>query len=248
MINIKAGKSSSAHIISLKCNKNFVLFAAICCFLTVITTIGIHWRFTYPEMSFEERLNLFKNSKYVINRWWIIVHCLLVFISMLGILIIHQSKGFIKLGLCFFGVFSLTEIFRQFLVLFYLNGLREKLILTADELIKNILLVNIDNFYFLSDALFNLFILAFALGNLFYGISLIGSKRLDCILGSLFIFWAAMNFSAFLNEYWGNQNLSSAIDFLSVLFQPLMRAFIGFWLLHHIYPSLLSRRNKKIGI
>ena len=62
--------------------KNFIRFASVCCFITVITTLGIHAYFPNPPASFEDRLLLFRNKMYLINRWWVIIHCLLVIVAM----------------------------------------------------------------------------------------------------------------------------------------------------------------------
>ena len=76
-------------------HRNFIRFAAICCFASVITTLGIHLFFPDPPESFEERVLLFQNTTYLINRWWVIIHCLLVIISMwgFGMLQIKTSMG-----------------------------------------------------------------------------------------------------------------------------------------------------------
>ena len=42
--------------------KNFIRFASLCCFISVITTLGIHAFFPDPPASFDERILLFRNT------------------------------------------------------------------------------------------------------------------------------------------------------------------------------------------
>jgi hypothetical protein len=103
--------------------KNFLRFASVCCFITVITTLGIHAFFPNPPANFEERLLLFRNKTYLINRWWVIIHCILVIVAMWGFALVQLKKtpGLTGLGFLFFCVFGIAEITRQMMVLFYIN-------------------------------------------------------------------------------------------------------------------------------
>ncbi len=107
-------------------NTPFLRFAAICCFLTVLTTVGIHAIFPDPPSDFEQRVLLYRDGYYLLNRWWVVVHCLLVLIAMWGFALIQMRRaaGFAGLGMLFFATFAITEIARQMTVLFYLNPLR----------------------------------------------------------------------------------------------------------------------------
>ncbi len=216
----------------MRATKSFLRFAAICCFLSVITTLGIHLYFPDFSPEFTERLQLYKNKIYLLNRWWVIVHCLLVLISMWGFYLIqrHKSAGFSGLGLMFFAVFSFTEIARQVFVLFYLNGLRIKYLGIENNVVREILKTDIENFGLISNSLFVLFILALALGNLFYGLSLWEENRLGKLLSWLLLIWSAGNFTALTIEFFPNKFAEKIIDIYSYTFQPLMRAFLGCWL------------------
>ncbi|MEQ8925494.1 MAG: hypothetical protein RLO81_06745 [Fulvivirga sp.] len=214
--------------------QRFILIAAISCFLSVITTLGIHSSlFDLGELSLEDRYKLFENSKYIVNRYWVIIHCLFVLISMLGFLLIQfkKSPGFTILGFTFFAVFSFTEIFRQMFVLFYLNNLRRSYFETNDVAIQEIIRINIDHAGLISYALFGLFIVAFALGNICYGISLITTSKLNNILAYLLIFWGLGNLTAFGNEFLKSENLNVFIEYFSIIYQPIMRILVAFWIL-----------------
>jgi hypothetical protein len=130
----------------------FIFIAIICCFLSVITTLGIHSNlFDLGELSFEERLKLFENSKYIAKRFWVIVHCLFILIAMLGFLLIQfkKSLGFSILGITFFAVFSFTEIFRQMFIFFYLNNLRQSYLAANDTATQEMIQINMDHAGFL---------------------------------------------------------------------------------------------------
>jgi hypothetical protein len=211
---------------------SFIRFTAIACLASVITTIGIHAFFNFDAPTLEERIQLFHNPWYILNRWWVIVHCLLVVVSMWGFYLVQQkkSKEFVGLGFIFFVVFAITEIFRQLLVLFYLNGMREKYLATDNEATKIFLANSMDNFGLFSYALFGLFILAFAIGNLCYGLSLIRETGLSKVVSVLLLIWSAGVFLALGNEFWEATWLSTFLAQFNLYYQPMIRALMAFWL------------------
>ncbi len=224
--------------------QRFLLAAIVCCLMSVITTLGIHSNlFELGELSFDERIRLFENSKYIANRFWVIVHCLLVLIAMLGFLLIQFKKnpGFTILGFVFFAVFSFTEIFRQMFVFFYLNNLRRSYIQTDDVAVQEIIQINMDHAGLIGYALFGLFIVAFAFGNICYGISLFGSTKIDRILAYLLLIWGFGNLTAFGNEFWESESIGQFIEYFSIIYQPIMRALLGFWMLHKFKQIIANK-------
>jgi hypothetical protein len=213
-------------------SNQFLRFASICCFITVITTLGIHIYFPDPPQDFEQRILLFQNKTYLLNRWWVIFHCLLVIISMWGIAIVKmkESPGFTGLGFLFFAVFGIAEITRQMFVLFYLNGLREQYFLATDPAIKEVLKNTLTNAGLLGAPLFGVFILAFGLGNLCYGLSLYNEKGFGKILSVLLIIWALGSFIALGNNFWQLSWVDSFIEKYNYTYQPLMRVLLAIWL------------------
>lgn len=210
----------------------FVKMGLVACFLSVITTLGIHSSiFSFGQLTFEESLTLPSNTAYITARYWIILHCLFVLISMWTIFILkfRESRGFISLGLLFYAVFAVAEIFRQLLILFYLNPIREAY-LEADEVTQQIIYQQVNVTGFLGNTLFGLFILAFAIANLYYGIGLSQGDKRQKVIAYLLIFWSIMNLSAFGNEFWMNQTINKIINVLSISFQPAIRLFLGLWL------------------
>jgi hypothetical protein len=215
-------------------SRQFLLVAIICCFLSVITTLGIHSSlFSLGSLDFDQRIRLFENPTYLLNRFWIIFHCLFVLLSMWGFLLIQfkKSPGYTGLGFVFFSVFSFTEIFRQMLVLFYLNNLRRSYLDTTDVATQEMIKTNMEHTGLIGYALFGLFIIAFALGNIFYGLALADGSKRDRILAALLLLWGIGNLLAFANEFWLNERLSNFLEAFNIGFQPLMRTLIGLWML-----------------
>ncbi len=213
--------------------RRFLLVSIVCCFLSVITTIGIHSNlFDLGEMTFDDRIRLFENSTYIASKFWVIVHCLFVFIAMLGFLLIQfkKSPGFTILGFVFFAVFSFTEIFRQMFVFFYLNNLRRSFLDTDDTAAQEMIQMNMDQAGLIGYALFGLFIVAFALGNICYGLSLFGGTKSDRVLAYLLLIWGIGNLTAFGNEFWNAEPVAHFVEYFSIIYQPIMRALVGWWL------------------
>lgn len=213
-------------------SKSFLHFAAACCLLSMITTLGIHLAFPEPPADFEQRILLFRDQIYLLQRWWIIVHCLLVIVSMCGVALwlIRKSPGFAPLGFLFFAVFGIAEIFRQMIVLFYFNGLREQYHLATDAATKEVFRNTLSTAGLMASPLFGLFMLSFGLGNLFYGIGLAREKGWSRWLSVLLIAWALFVFLSLGNEFWRSESLGSIVEAYSFTYQPLMRLLIAIWL------------------
>ncbi|MBL7744390.1 MAG: hypothetical protein JNN00_13025 [Chitinophagaceae bacterium] len=212
--------------------QNFTRFAAVCCILSVITTLGIHVYFPDPPADFEKRVLLFRDSTYLLNRWWVIVHCLLVVVSMWGFALteMKRSPGFAGIGFLFFCVFAFAEITRQMFVLFYINDLREQYVTTLDPAVKETLKQLLTYAGLLTAPLFGVFILSFGLGNLCYGIALTNEKGFGKVLSVLLLMWGAGALIAFGNSFWKQSAIDSFVEKYNFTYQPLMRILIAWWL------------------
>jgi hypothetical protein len=212
--------------------QNFLRFAALCSFATVITTLGIHLVFNFDTTSFDERAMLYQNPLYLFNRWWVIAHCILALVAMWGVYTVQRqySPAWSGLGLVFFIGFAFTEIVRQILVLFYLNGLRKQYLSATETLAKELLKSNIEAFALFSAALFGVFILAFAMSNLLFGLSLVGGDKFDSILSGLLMLWAFGSIVAFGNYFWKIPQINSGLEIWNPVFQSAMRLVLGVWL------------------
>ena len=213
-------------------HKRFLRFAAICCLLSVFTTLGIHLYFPDPPTDFEQRALMHKNWLYLLNRWWVILHCLFVIVAMWGfaLLLWKQSPGTAGLGFLFFAVFALAEITRQLFVLFYINDLREQYAAVNDVSTKDNLRQLLTYAGLLTAPLFGLFIFSFALGNLCYGISLWTERGFDKWLSGLLIIWGTVTLTVFANSFLKIEGINKATAIFSSTFQPLVRLVIGIWL------------------
>ncbi|HEY6504498.1 MAG TPA: hypothetical protein VIZ28_11035 [Chitinophagaceae bacterium] len=212
--------------------QKFIRFASVCCFLSVVTTLGIHAYFPDPPTDFEERILLFRDQTYLINRWWVIIHCLLVIASMWGfaLLQIKKTPGFTGLGFLFFCVFAIAEIARQMIVLFYTNGLREQYFLTEDPAIKEGLRITLTHAGLLTAPLFGVFIFAYGLGGLCYGLSLAQTKGFSQALSAMLIISGIVSFLFLGNYFWKIHLLEQFTEKFNLIFTPLLRALTGLWL------------------
>lgn len=210
-------------------SRNFMKMAAICCFLSGITTVILHKGFSFGG-SFEESLQLYKNSTYHLSKWVIIFHCLFVLIGMSGLYQMKRDNALARLGFLGFIIFSVTEISRQFIVLIYLNGLREKYLLTNDEAVQQLIRLDMENIGLIGVAMFLVFAFFFGLGNLCYGITVFGKKLIDKLLGSVLIFWSVISFLSVANEFIQNQGIGDFIQIFNFTFQSVVRLFFAYWL------------------
>jgi hypothetical protein len=212
-------------------SKNFLRFTAICGFITVVTTLGIHLFFAEPPADFEERARIFLDNNYLLNRWWIIAHCILVYVAMWGFFLVQYRKsiGFVGLGLMFYSVFMIVEVARQIFVLFYLNGLRSKYITELDLAVKTLLKHDLTTYSLFSNSFFGLFILAFGIGNLCYGLSLYKENGVAKLLSWMMIIWAVVNFLSLTNEFFGNSIIEAFIGKFNFTYQPLIRGILAYW-------------------
>jgi hypothetical protein len=212
--------------------KRFIRFAATCCFLSVITTLGIHAFFPDPPPSFEERLLLYRDPVYLLNRWWVILHCLLVVTAMWGFALIQFRKtpGLTGLGFIFFSVFAIAEITRQFLVLYYMNGLREQYIAASDRAVQDAIKTMLTYAPQLTAPLFGLFILSFGLGGICYGLSIWHEKGFGKSVALVMLVSGVMSLVFLANSLLNNSGLERFIEKFNLVFTPLMRLLTGIWL------------------
>ena len=149
-----------------------------------------------------------------------------------------KSPGFTGLGFIFFVVFGIAEITRQLFVLFYVNELRQQYHVAIDPTTKEVLKNTLTNAVFLTVPLFALFILAFALGNLFYGLSMYPEKGFTRIISVLLIVWSIGSFLAFGNSIWRVEAINKFIDHYNYIYQPLVRGLLGLWLWKRVVKLL----------
>ncbi len=211
--------------------KSYIYVAAICALLTGFTTIAIH-QINIPQVSFEERVQLYKSSAYLWLNWIILFHCLLVLISMLGmaLVIAKISRPIAILGFLLFALFVFTEWERTLGTLWHINGLRKRYVTETDISALQFLKYEIQHRLYQSNVHFLLFTVGFTLGNACYGLALVNGKRFDNWLGGGLLVWACCTSMAFTDDFYQAKWMSSIIDACNKYYQPLIRFAICFWL------------------
>ena len=213
---------------------------AICAFILVATTLIIHMDVFVPNVTtYDESIALHNNSINTLGKWIIIAHCLLVLVTMWGIKMLHPREHVtrLNLGFLFYAVFTIVEIFRQFLEMFYLNGLKSRYEESVTLEHQDYVMMQIESFNYFSYALFALFIFAFALGNLLYGLSHIKGKKWDKILGVSLLLWALFGGLSLGNEFWEISWLNKLLGPVNFVYQPLVRFYIGYWFVTKLWDS-----------
>jgi hypothetical protein len=215
-------------------DKTFLRAAALAALGTVFTTLGVHF-ISFQADDFQQRLLLARDPMYIFQKWLVVLHCSLVLVSMQGaaLLVEERSRGLARLGMFSFGVFAVMEIARMLTVLFYLNGLREKYLGTTDPALQQFLAYDLGNWSLISQTMFAMFILAFMLGNLCYGLGLLrrGTAPTDDLrMGGVFLLWALLTGLAFGNDLWQNAGIGTLVDLNNKYFQPAFRLAIAWWL------------------
>jgi hypothetical protein len=227
----------------------FIKFAAFCAFTAVLTTLIIHsGYFDFGGLTMEENVALFKNSKYHLGRWIIIIHCLLVLVSVWAIFLVQYKKslGLVGLGFVFYLLFSFTEIFRQFMELFYLNGLRERYFMSDNFEVQGHLMADIQNFGLFAYSFYGLFILMFALGNVCYGLSFLKGFKWEKALGISLVLWGVLGLISLGNEFWTIKSIEKGSGIILIAIQPIIRFGIGYWLLMAVISNNFSENKKAL--
>ena len=160
---------------------------------------------------------------------------------MLGLALMEfrKSPGWIALGFLCFLIFGIAEIVRMTMANTVVSGLREQYYHATSELLRaDILFWLQDVWPKIGSVLFLIFIVAFSLGCICYGIPFAHRKW----VGSVFVIWGIVNLIGFTNIFFENEWLDRMIDFFSSTYQPLARLFIGLWFWRTI-PAVLKQAD-----
>ncbi len=214
---------------------NFVWVASICAFLTVFTTIAVHWlpRLWENVASFDAQVQLRHNSIYLAQKWIVLVHCLLVVISMAPIpaLLNGTARLVAMFGFGSYSMFAFAEMLRTSLSIFAVNrAWRSGYELANDDSARATFRSAIETFSGINDALFFLFFTAFTLGLFCYGFALLQTSGIDRRIAFLFLVWAFFNLPGLIAFVTGKESIGSAFEWVGPYFQPVARFLIGAWL------------------
>ena len=215
-------------------DKAFVRLSAVAALIMVGTTVGVHF-VTFPSDTFEQRVMLYQNSAYHLRTGMVVVHCVLAIVSLMGFVVRKRMRaeplGATLTGMIFFTLFGFTEIMRMMFSAWFANGLRERYAQATDEAARLLMRHELDLWSLMGNSFFLVFILCFALGNLFYGLSLFrDSEVLTRWLGYGFLLWSLLTFLAMGNDFWDNAVVGAIAEVNNKYFQPFMRLTIGVWL------------------
>ena len=214
-------------------DKAFYLFAGIAAFFTVGTNLYIHLT-DFTVENFEEKILLYQSKSYIANRLIIILHCILIIISTIGMgfLLRKYSKEFATLGMVSFTVYGLTEICRILFSLNYVNRLRESYFTESNPKVKEFYSFLLNNTSFVNNIFFRLFIVAFAFGLLWYALALFKANlRADKTFGCLILFLSIITFIAFANDLYQNKLIGESVHWVSITLQPLIMLWMGIWVI-----------------
>lgn len=219
----------------MKVSAGFLRFAAICAFLSAVTTLCVH---LLPgaevAVTFEEQVALHVNTVYLARLWIVLSHILIVTCSLWGVAAcrLKSSGGWLPLGFSAFLLFAWAELFRTAMALFALNaGWRARY--ADDPGVRETLRPLLAAWPDLNAALFFLLILGFCVGNFFYGIGLLGGRgprRLDLTLGIALLIWSLTGLLTLLHDYASFHRVPDLPEWWAWTFQPAVRLLIGVWL------------------
>jgi hypothetical protein len=214
---------------------NFVWVASICAFLTVLTTIGVHWvsRLWESAMTFDAQVQLRSNPIYVGQHWMILIHCLLVVISMAPIpMLLNGTARLVAIfGFGGYIMFAFVEMLRTSLSIFAVNrAWRAGYELASDDSARAPFRSAIETFSGINDALFFLFLAAFTLGLFCYGFALLQTHGANQKIAFLFLLWTLLNLPGLIAFAIGRESIGSAFEWVGPYFQPVARLLIGAWL------------------
>jgi hypothetical protein len=209
--------------------------AALAALATALTTLAIHLLpHAWSELrGFEGRLALHSHPVFLNHQWIVLAHCLLVVISMGGVAAArwHRRPVLLAAGLAGFGLFAACEMLRTALSIFALNrAWRAGYAMAGDDAARERFRTLIQGFSGIDEALFFLFLLAFTLGTLCFGLAFVGAAGGDRWIGWLFLAWTALNLPGLADTLAGSALLSPFFAWVGPGFQPLARTALGLWL------------------
>lgn len=215
-------------------SRSFLRFAAVAALVTALTTLIVH---LVPELwsdvtTFEARVALREDPVYMARFWAVLVHCALVVVSMAGVGALAWRGAPARVGLGFLGfvVFAVAEIARTSMAIFALNRTwRSAYAAASSELDRALRRATIEAFAGTGEALFFVFLSAFAVGLFCYG-SALRTRNDGRWLGWLLLAWGILTLPGWIDTVTGTTRLGALFGWVGSVFQPIARTAIGAWL------------------
>jgi hypothetical protein len=219
-------------------SREFFVFAALCSFASVATTLILIFGSTlYPSPeTLADRIALLSNEAFQVRMWAYYLHPFVTFIAALGAYVIakRHDPGFALLGIVFIGLWAFSEALQQALSIVALNWTWRGTYLAADAATQALYRSHMSMFDALWDGLFFLLLSGFVLGSLFMGVALLRARGFDLLIGALFLVVSALAMLNFMAGYNGPPWAGEIADLVYPVVQPAVRTLIGVWLLREM--------------
>jgi len=215
-------------------SRTFFRVAAVCSFLSAITTLGLIFlpRLYQPVASFDERMALIDNAAYLTRSWVYLVHPFITVAASLAVAVRqrYRAAGAATVGLLGILLWGGTEAAQQALTKVALDRTWRAAWLTADEVERTLIRSQVATYDAIWDAMYFLIIIAFLIGNVFLALAMRGERGLGRWVSIAYWGGAAVTLPLVLQEL-GAPGLPEPLDtWLYPAIQPLGRSLIGLWL------------------
>ena len=215
----------------------FYRFAAICSFVSAITTLGLIFlpESFAPADDFAARMARVNDPIYRLYAWVYLVHPFFVVAAALGVAmrLRREATSLVLPGLLAFLLWGATEAGQQALTLMAFNPWRLAW-LGGDPVVRATMELRTALYDGVWNAMYFLLIIAFFIANLLYAVALWRRHGLSRIVGAFYAGAAVLTLTIIVAEVGGGQVLPDPVAFwLYPLIQPLARTLIGVWLWKH---------------
>ena len=211
----------------------FYRVAAICSFLSVLTTLTLIFlpEWFLPAPDFAARMGRVHEAAYQLRAWAYLLHPFLVFTAALGLAVsVRRTSPVLAIAaMAGFLLWAFNDAGQQTLTLFAFD--RWRLAWEgADEATRAALRINAVMYDGLWDGMYMLLLIGFAIGNACLGAAMLYGAGLSRVVGGFLLAACALTVLLFLNELGLSLLPAAALDWTYPLTQPLCRALIGVWL------------------
>ena len=215
----------------------FYRFAAICSFVSAITTLGLIFlpEVFAPADDFAARMERVNDPIYRLYAWVYLVHPFFVVAAALGVAmrLRRDAASLVLPGLLAFLLWGATEAGQQALTLMAFNPWRLAW-LGGDPVMRATMELRTALYDGVWNAMYFLLIIAFFIANLLYAMALWRRHAFSRIVGAFYAGAAVLTLTIIIAEVGGGQLLPGPVAFwLYPLLQPLARTLIGVWLWKH---------------
>ena len=230
-------------------NKHFFLAAALCAFLSAVTTCILIFVEVPRNPDILEQAALANNATYLFRTWTYFFHPLFAIVSIIGLFLAYQNRnpGLAMTALIFFILWAFTEALQQALALDALNQYWRPMLLNAsDEETRTTALYLLKGFDGLYDSFYFLLLFAFAIGSTLMGLLLLKGSLLERVIAITMIYFGLLSLISFFGYYAPWPAVSGFVNWsyqwIYPTLQPVARVLIA-WLLLSQSLSITAKQN-----